>query len=335
MGSKTGIAWTEKTWNPVIGCTKVTAGCDRCYAISTATRMGDHPAYAGTVAGGEWTGRVNLVEDRLGQPLRWMQPSSVFVNAQSDLFHSSVDDEFAARVFAVMAVTPRHTFQVLTKRPARMRALLSGVNFLGEDFPDVVASVLPPPYVYDARMVDPAFAERQARKLAAKATPYIRVYFDWPLPNVHLGVTVENEATLWRVGDLVRTPAAHRFISAEPLLSALTLPRFCACGCKKPFKEVELDVRLNPGYLNQDQALASLRSTLGVDQVIVGGESGVGARLMEADWARSIRDQCAARDVPFFMKQMGSAWAALNGASGKADQLADFPEDLRIRQGIR
>lgn len=326
MGAKTGIAWTGRTWNPIVGCTKVTAGCDRCYAIVTATRMSEHPAYAGTAADGEWTGKINLLPDRLEQPLHWTKPSSVFVNAQSDLFHKDVPDFFVAEVFGTMAVSPQHTFQVLTKRSARMRTLLTKAGDGVE--PSFEAMVRNAGFNLLNRV-------RSERRTSIKATARLADEVPWPLPNVHLGVTVENEATLWRVSDLVRTPAARRFISAEPLLSALELPRFCACGCMKPYAEAVASAGANPGFLNTFQAEASVPATLGVDQVIVGGESGAGARLMEADWARSIRDQCAAHDVPFFMKQMGSAWAALNGAPGKADQLVDFPEDLRIRQDIR
>jgi protein gp37 len=128
-GSK--IEWTDATWNVVIGCDKVSPGCDHCYAIRTAHRMQANPnpkiaaAYAGTEADGEWTGQVNLVEDRLELPLSWTRPRRIFVNAQSDLFHKDVPDEFIARVWAVMALAPQHTFQILTKRHGRMRSLLA------------------------------------------------------------------------------------------------------------------------------------------------------------------------------------------------------------------
>ena len=228
--------------------------------------------YAGTVKAGEWTGRVNLIEDRLTLPLRWRKPRRVFVNAQSDLFHKSVADEFVARVFAVMALAPQHTFQILTKRPGRMRSLLRSVEFadlLGECIVEV----------NDGR------AEYS---------------ISFPLPNVHIGVSVEDQKTAdLRIPLLLTTPAAVRWLSCEPLLGPVNLP---ACRC------------LGVGSITHgrhwpdtvcDQCGGSGSQ---IDWVVVGGESGPGARPMHPDWARSLRDQCAATGVPFFFKQWGE-WA--------------------------
>ncbi len=124
MGDKTGIEWADATWNPVVGCSKVSPGCDNCYAIGVSARMIANPkvdGYDGTVAGGDWTGQINLLRDRLDQPLRWKRPRRIFVNSMSDLFHPDVPDEFINDVFGVMAKADWHQFQVLTKRPQRMR----------------------------------------------------------------------------------------------------------------------------------------------------------------------------------------------------------------------
>ena len=128
MSDNTKIEWADATWNVVIGCDKVSPGCNHCYAIRTAHRMQGNPnpkvrePYAGTEVDGEWTGRVNLVQDRLDMPLRWQKPRKIFVNAQSDLFHDQVPDEYIARVWQAMGCAPQHTYQILTKRHARMRS---------------------------------------------------------------------------------------------------------------------------------------------------------------------------------------------------------------------
>lgn len=258
MADGTKIEWTDATWNVVIGCDKVSPGCDHCYAVRTAHRFQEHPnpavaaAYAGTEQGGDWTGRVNLVESRLDLPLRWKRPRRIFVNAQSDLFHDQVPDEFIARVWAVMASAPRHTFQVLTKRHGRMRSLLSS-----EEFRLAVQRRIP----------------------HAGASPYVAAYWKaWPLPNVWLGVSVEDQKRAdLRIPALLDTPAAVRWISAEPLLGP-----------------VDIINGLGDSWLT------------GIDWIVAGGESGPGSRPMHPDWARSLRDQCEVAGVPFLFKQWGS-----------------------------
>ena len=259
-GSK--IEWTDATWNVVIGCKKVSPGCDHCYAIRTAHRFQEHPnpkvaaAYAGTEADGDWTGRVNMVEDRLSLPLQWKKPRRIFVNAQSDLFHADVTDEFIARVWAVMALAPQHTFQILTKRHGRMRSLLSSDRF--EDlFAEALYSTEHP------RGDEPAEPVGSA---------------PGPLPNVWIGVSVEDQARAdLRIPALLDTPAAVRWLSCEPLLGPVDLGMGSDMGAQ---------------------------DTL-IDWVVVGGESGPGARPMHPDWARSLRDQCVAAGVPFLFKQWG------------------------------
>lgn len=195
MADKTEISWTDATWNPVTGCTKVSEG----YAETIAHRFAGTPAYPNGFA-------VTLRPERLDQPLRWQRPRRIFVNSMSDLFHSDVPDEFIARVFAVMALAPQHTFQVLTKRPGRMRSLLSSEQFRWWVWHEMLTLT-------------------HQRKM-----PMVQEHFDalrWPLPNVWLGTSVESQK--WadvRIPQLLQTPAAVRFLSCEPLLGPVDLVPF-------------------------------------------------------------------------------------------------------------
>jgi protein gp37 len=282
MSTSSKIEWTEATWNPILGCAKVSPGCDRCYAIPQATIRAANPhpdvaaAFAGlterTAGGLDWTGRVNLIPDRLTQPLRWRKPRRVFVNSLADLFHEAVPDEYIAAVFGVMAQAPQHTFQLLTKRHGRMRSLLGGEDFRRR-FP-----------------------------------------FTWPLPNVWLGVSVEDQQ--WadiRIPALLATPAAVRWLSCEPLLGPVDLhahddglhhwlPDF------GPQYDDGSGEPVCQGHgVSRGLHTRAMRCTW-IDWLVAGGESGPGARPMHPDWARTLRDQCEASGVPFFFKQHG-AWA--------------------------
>ncbi|MEX0750975.1 MAG: phage Gp37/Gp68 family protein [Dehalococcoidia bacterium] len=214
MSTLSSIEWTDATWNPVTGCTKVSPGCAHCYAETFAERfrgVPNHPYEQGF--------DLRIWEERLSLPLEWKRPKMIFVNSMSDLFHERVPDEFIKEVFDVMAEASWHIFQVLTKRPERAAAL---------------SSTLP-----------------------------------WQ-PNVWMGSSVENQRFTTRIDALRSTDAHVRFLSCEPLLGPL-----------------KLDLR-------------------GIDWVIVGGESGHGARPMRADWARGVRDQCQDQGVAFFFKQWGA-----------------------------
>ena len=216
------IEWTEVTWNPVTGCTKISHGCKRCYAERMSARlqaMGMEKYRNGFA--------VTTHESVLRQPLTWKKPRLVFVNSMSDLFHKSVPTEFIQSVFDVMNEASQHTFQVLTKRPNRARQLSGKVNWT---------------------------------------------------PNIWMGTSVESERWLDRIEILKGTGAQVKFLSLEPLLGSLP----------------NLDLE-------------------GIDWVIVGGESGPGARVMETDWVREIRDKCLASDVPFFFKQWGGVFKKRNG----------------------
>jgi protein gp37 len=310
VGDKTAIEWTDATWNPVTGCDRTSPGCDHCYALKMAARLkkmgsanyqndGD-PRTSGPGFG------VTCHPHMLDQPLRWKRPRRIFVNSMSDLFHPDVPDEFIAQVFAVMALAPQHTFQILTKRPQRMATML-GHDYSTEEwraFTTIVHDVM----------------EDMGHREAC--------YDMWPLPNVWLGVSIETDRYTFRADHLRATPAALRFISAEPLLGPLP----------------SLDLT-------------------GIDWLIVGGESGPGALPMHPDWVRDLRDQCHDRheaceipDVPlphsvgvpgggracaceyrspvaFLFKQAGEVLAREWGCSARKGTNPDeWPAEFRVRE---
>lgn len=250
------IEWTDETWNPTVGCSRVSPGCDRCYAMGVAHR-GMTETHVGLTQKGErgvdWTGEVRCLPERLEVPLRWRKPRRVFVDSMSDLFHPDVPFGFLVDVFTTMADAMQHTFQVLTKRPQRMAEVV--------------------PEVYSALGFPPD---------------------DDPLPNVWLGTSIESDRYAFRANHLRATPAAVRFVSAEPLLSYLP----------------SLDVR-------------------GLDWLIVGGESGPGARPMHREWARRLRVECRDAGVPFFYKQHGE-WASYTDGELHADVLSSGETQLTM-----
>lgn len=261
MSDKSGIEWTEATWNPTTGCTKVSPGCKNCYAKHQAwPRLSANPK-------GVYTGRVfedvQVHPERLDQPLRWTRPRRIFVNSMSDLFHEDISDDFIDQVFAVMMLAKKHIFQVLTKRAERMEEYCNTPN-------------------RDKRIWD--FASFMWRDLKE---------WSYPLSNVWLGVSVENQETAFERIPLLRaTPAAVRWLSCEPLLDKINLST----------------------------------SFDGLHWVVVGGESGKGARPMEIRWAQRIRNQCNNASVPFFMKQ---------GSQNNWDRYKDFesfPPSLQVRE---
>lgn len=248
LGVSTSIEWTGETWNPTTGCDRVSSGCDRCYALTMAGRlklMGQakyqrdgNPETSGPGFG------LTLHPDVLDAPFHTRKPTTYFVNSMSDLFHKDVPDEFIANVFAVMAQTPRHTYQILTKRPQRMAAWVNAVE------------------------QSEAWWSHNGRK-ASKGGIYIAdASTPWPLPNVWAGTSIESNRYTWRANHLRSTPAAVRFLSLEPLLGPLP----------------SLDLT-------------------GIDWVIVGAESGRGARPMDEGWVREIKDRCVELGIPFFFKQ--------------------------------
>ncbi|MFE4671050.1 DUF5131 family protein [Streptomyces sp. NPDC056723] len=406
MSDTTTIEWTDSTWNPVTGCTKVTPGCDNCYAETFAER------WRGTDGHHFETGfDLTLRPNALTMPLRWRKPRKVFVNSMSDLFHKDVPTEYIVRTFAVMALTPQHTYQVLTKRHGRMRSVLTdqctcgkghgpGVHFrsamawaVSKANPDRIPGL-------------PDDAEQRVWNAA------------WPLPNVWLGVSVEDQKRAdLRIPALVDTPAAVRFLSCEPLVGPVDLTAWVPPVSPVPLAEAPRTwsewtwpdwvpagvrtqiegfwgadqgrtprdwmrdmhqqgapafgstVRLPDGFgpeapkitgrfvhawnnigrlVREDGTFAytsfhhalERRRQQPINWVIVGGESGPGARAMHPDWARALRNQCQAADVPFLFKQWG-AWGPAPfivrvcdpdvGWQGSDEELTAAKKDSEIR----
>jgi protein gp37 len=298
----TSIEWTDETWNPTRGCSRVSSGCDSCYAMHFAHRFsGAGKPYDGLTRigkrGVDWSGVVRLIPEQLRLPLKWRKPRRVFVNSMSDLFHPALTDDEIAIVFGVMAACDQHTFQILTKRPERARA-------------------------WFARNTDHA---TECGEAASRELGWGSLCFGaggpWPLPNVWLGTSTENQETAdERISELLQCPAAVRFVSAEPLLGPLDLFAFL----KTQLRDKCLDI------------LGGSGRTPGIDWVIVGGESGNGARPFHDEWARSIVEQCAASGAACFVKQLGSNVIQAGERRIKADRKggdwSEWPHDLRVRQ---
>ena len=347
MSAISKIEWTDRTWNPVRGCSIVSPGCVNCYAMKQAHRFsGPGRAYEGltkqTKAGPQWNGDIRLVEEALMEPLSWRKPARVFVNSMSDLFHEGVPDEFIDRVFAVMHLAERHTFQILTKRANRMQE-----------------------YVTSRTECDPshvAIWTEQGPRQRDGVSDGLKYRVPWPLPNVWLGVSAEDQQRAdERIPLLLQTPAAVRFVSAEPLLGPVDLMRWMphqaayrihapSRSGKQQSQCVECG-RVTAGF---ERECRTIEMGDGPDWVIVGGESGPGARPCGVAWMRGIVQQCQSAGVSVFLKQLG-ARPRLGGAcdssftnpvrvtasSGGVDIVlqnrkggdpAEWPADLRVRE---
>jgi len=262
--SETKIEWTERVWNPVTGCTKISVGCKNCFASRMAKRLAGRYGYPAAPHQFD----VTLHPERLDLPMKWKKPSMIFVDSMSDLFHEKIDDKFIFEVFTIMWISPLHIFQILTKRPQRMCELL---NFW-----------------------------LKRREEIEKSSWFI------PSPNVWLGVSVENQETAdERIPWLLKTPAAVKFVSAEPLLGPINLRHSINRNNFGPY-EWDLTHRIN--------------------WVICGCESGPGARPMDIEWARSLRNQCLGVDTPFFLKQMVIDGKLVKMPELDGKQWHDFPE---------
>lgn len=329
MADNTKIEWTDATWNPITGCSVVSPGCTNCYAMKLAgTRLKNEPSRKGLTRPGKsgpvWTGEVRFNEQWLDDPLRWKRPRRIFVCAHGDLFAENVPDEWIDRVFAVMALSPQHTFQVLTKRAERMREYLTAPDAMPRIYDTVIDRVVSTgpkplqsggkPAVLLWRSMRPDYAPK-GRKIDLGL---------WPLPNVWLGVSVEDQRRAdERIPALLATPAAVRWISAEPLLGPVDLTRLCGAGGSY-FDSLFGETWRAIGDL--DFRLLTLSSTSHrLDWVVVGGESGPGARVWPGfdDACRSLRNQCKAASVSFFMKQMQGE---------RKSTMPPIPADLMIRE---
>ncbi|WP_063046263.1 phage Gp37/Gp68 family protein [Nocardia pseudovaccinii] len=312
----TKIEWTEETWNPVTGCTRISPGCLHCYIERQMPMRVQRKRFDGNQIGAVLP--VQLHPERLRKPLTWRKPRRIFVCSMADLFHDEVPDDYIAQVFTAMACAPQHTFQMLTKRPARMRALLSSTEFQQEvrNFADVLG-----------------------RKGWDES---------WPLRNVWAGVSVESQQWAdFRIPQLLGTPAAVRWISAEPLVGPLTLkpewlaPAGIACwmpGHGPTTRDSAALADIGRTALREIAADRGTAPPTYLDWVVVGGETGPGSRPMDPGWARDVRDQCAAAGVPFFYKQTGD-WAPAGLGIGQFDlpELLIGPEldDMGHRQIMR
>ena len=340
MASKTNIEWTEQSWNPIVGCSIVSPGCTNCYAMKMAHRlqaMADKPRwtkkgvgtahYAGTtkVVNGNavWTGKLALAPDHvLTAPLRRKKATTYFVNSMGDLFHENCPDEWIDKVFAVMALAPQHTFQVLTKRAERMRDFLQRLERAhGECLLRMSTG-----NACDADAID-AFPH-YASSLAHPSQHGL-----FPLPNVWLGVSAEDQRRAEeRVPLLLHTPAAIRFVSAEPLLGPID------------FRKLMLDehtwVDAITGYHSRqrgpgpvDQVLKEFTplppKTGRLHQIITGGESGPNARPMHPQWPRDIHKQCSIL-AAFFHKQNGE-FASVSAVEGPGAHFT-FPDGATVRR---
>ncbi len=357
MGDKTGIQWTDASWNPIRGCTRVSEGCRKCYAEAVAARFsGPGQPYEGlatkTPKGPRWTGVVHQVGGLVADlPLRWKRPRRIFVNSMSDLFHEGVPDDWIDRIFAVMALAPQHQFQVLTKRPQRMLA------WFQERWQPAPAITLSDGFVVPAETMGEtrrSQVERacepllQAHRLADSSNDRLwtesgqckAMQWEWPLPNVWLGVSVEEQATAdERIPLLLATPAAVRFISAEPLLGPVDLSPWL-WGPDQPCAECPKDEDCDCGWRTRRDLKMP-----GLDWVIAGGESGPGARPCDVAWIDELVAQCQAAKVPVFVKQLGArpfyrvrsdpnfsgtrAFPAKDRKGGNPDE---WPVHLRVRE---
>lgn len=303
--SESAIEWTERSWNPIVGCTIKSPGCTHCYAMRMAGRLQamGHASYQGLTqkskAGAVWTGKLALNEKALLAPLKRQKPTVYFVNSMGDLFHEDCPDEWIDRVFAVMALCPQHIFQVLTKRSARMREHLQRPQHKR-----VAGHV---------GRIRRNFAD-EGKYLPFIGEPDI-------LDNVWLGVSVEDQKRAdERIPDLLATPAAIRFLSCEPLLGPVDLT------CLRDDGETFIDaLSRNPGMTDAQGP---------VDWVIAGGESGPKSRPMHPDWARGLRDQCAAAGVPFFFKQWGE-WGPDVPRTGERDRIFEGLARCAVLSGDR
>ncbi len=314
--SNSSIQWTQKTWNPTIGCTRVSQGCKNCYAFELHDKR-----HKGWQDGWEDAPKqyhkpfttLQIIPERLLEPLRWKKPSRVFVNSMSDLFHPDIPTEFLDKVFAVMFYMAEvHTFQVLTKRPERMKAYLKDPELPKRLVAESLA-IIDQTFKPSAVWAREPWIQKNGQKntIEARLTQLFELHNSVKHPNIWLGVSVENQAAAEeRISLLLDTPAGIRWLSCEPLLEAVDLSKWL----------------------------------LFLDWVVVGGESGAKARDFQIPWALDLLMQCKAYLTPFFMKQLGSVTVKRSKILGEngilhgrlsdkhGGKIEEFPEFLQVRE---
>ncbi len=334
MSDRTAISWTTATWNPVVGCMKVSPGCTNCYAERMAVRLAamGQQRYQRATVGNRWSGYAVLAPAMLGQPLHWLKPRRIFVCSMSDLFHDDVQFEYIAAVFGVMAACPQHTFQVLTKRPQRMLAffqwleeetdkvccdpghdnmsrdvarrwvLALAATIVGPDGAEALGASWEAIEHGDSAATGAQRAEEEDEDDDDEESQWTTL---WPLPNVWVGVTVENQGYAdERIPLLLQCPAVVRWVSYEPALGPV---QFWAIR-DGSWYDREGATRYNAltgsawwGGTGENGLGGGPR----LDWVVAGGESGGGARPAHPDWFRLVRDGCEAAGVAFHFKQWG------------------------------
>ncbi len=318
------IEWTGKTWNPSVGCHKVSQGCKNCYAEKMHARL----TAMGVEKYAEPFRVVKPWPAHLDIPLRRKKPTTWFVNSMTDSFHADLSDEYIAAVFGVLAACPQHTFQILTKRAKRLPRWF---KWLDEDACDDWKGRIMGPTGMRRHKVCIGHAVREGIPTHKMATA-MHARGHWPLPNVWLGVSVEDQDTAdERIPLLLQCPAAVRFVSYEPALGPVDFAPFIPGSCPSCDRDIAYVCTCPPSF---------------IDWLIVGGESGPGARPFCTDWARNVVRQCQAAEVVCFVKQMGSnsgVYAHCDDATvfhpfpkgmitGKGGDLSEWPEDLRVRE---
>lgn len=329
MSGKTGIQWTDATWNPVRGCSRISPGCQFCYAEAVAARFSKpgqpyHGLAKMTPRGPQWTGDVRFVPKHIKDPIRWKKPRMIFVNSMSDLFHEKLGTDVLQSVFDVMFEAKHHIYQVLTKRSQRMMELLPHLRYPGG-----------------------------------------QKWMDRPERHIWMGVSVETQFEEERIEHLVQTPAAVRFLSLEPLLQPIDLSKWLIRDADCPTcRGARVDTCDDPGcpcdgHMHTGEVCGWRGHRRKIHWVIVGGESGPRARRMQLDWVRTIVAQCKEKGVPVFVKQLGSkpqsGWKSrqqpncgcreagcphllmalpivMKLKDGHGGDPEEWPEDLRVRE---
>lgn len=345
------IEWCDKVWNPTRGCLRVSPGCGGgcvpgagdlkggCYAERQAYRFsGPGQPYEGLVTlgknGPRWTGKGRLVPEMLALPLRWKKPSRIFVNSMSDLFFEAFSNQDIASVFGVMAACPQHTFLILTKRAKRMREWFEWISKEVAHLEVGIGIKLPKGASLEASgcimMAGGDVIPSKRFVAACETTP-------WPLPNVHLGVSVEDqEYAEKRIPWLLETPAAIRFLSVEPMLGPVDLTRI------DMLRDLITEEMRNDPDSPKNHHLNALTGHIAgpddildakIDWVICGAESGPGARPFHLAWVRSLRDQCAQTGAAFFCKQLGSRPIIETARPMSADELEEWHRDHPRHRG--